>query len=67
MKFSDWVEKQRVGISRTKFLRNLSKQSGVSLQTLQFVAKGGRLSLYAKAQAVAGVTGGEVSVTELCE
>lgn len=67
MRFDAWVEEQRGSKSRTRFLRDLADGSGVSLQTLQFVAKGGRVSLYSKAQAIAEATGGAVTIPELCE
>ena len=67
MKFEDWVEEKRGDESRTKFLRSFAELSGVSLQTLQFIAKGGRISLYPKAQCISEATGGKVSVPELCE
>ena len=67
MKFEDWVEKKRGKTARTQFLRTFADQSGVSLQTLQSVAKGGRMSLYAKAQAISDATKGEVSIKDLCE
>lgn len=68
MKFEEWVDKQRGSeTTRTSFLKQLSKTCGVSLQTLQYAAKGGRISLYNKAQAIADATDGDVSVSELCE
>ncbi len=67
MKFEDWVEEERGDESRTKFLRDFSKKSSVSLQTLQFVVKGGRMSIYGKALAISDATGGKVSIPELCE
>jgi DNA-binding transcriptional regulator YdaS (Cro superfamily) len=67
MKFEDWVEDQRGEESRTRFLRTMADRTGVSLQTLQFVAKGGRVSLYSKASTISEATGGLVTVPELCE
>lgn len=67
MKFDKWVDKKRKKESRTAFLREFSKECGVSLQTLQFVVKGGRVSFYHKAKAISEGTKGAVRVVELCE
>lgn len=67
MNFKEWVDRERGEDSRTTFLRVFSKKCDVSLQTLQFVVKGGRVSFYHKAQAISSATDGAVSVPELCE
>lgn len=67
MRFEDWVDQERGEESRTRFLRGFSKKTEVSLQTLQFAVKGGRMSFYTKAQAISEATSGEVSIPELCE
>ena len=67
MNFCDWVDEQRGEISRTAFLREFSARTAVSLQTLQFVMKGGRMSFYHKAQAISQGTHDAVSIQELCE
>lgn len=67
MIFCDWVDEQRGEESRTTFLRGFSERTGVSLQTLQFVMKRGRISFYHKAKAISEGTDSAVSVQELCE
>jgi len=68
MRFKEWVKRERGDkMSRTAFLSGFSKKTGVSLQTLQFVVKGGLMSLYPKAKAISDGTDGEVSIAELCE
>jgi len=67
MTFEAWVESERGVVTRTKFLKQVAVSTGVSLQTLQFVAKGGRVSLYHKAQIISDATKGAVSIRELCE
>lgn len=67
MKFSAWVDQQRGDDTRTEFLMSFSEECGVSLQTLRFVMRGGRISFYHKARNISDKTGGEVSVQELCE
>ncbi len=67
MKFEDWVEKNRRNYSRTQFLKNFSEKTGVSLQTLQHAARGGRMGRYQKAAAISKGTDGCVAIEELCE
>jgi len=68
MKFEEWVDREKGEVvSRTTFLREFSTKCDVSLQTLQFVVKGGRISLYNKARDISVATGGDVSIPELCE
>jgi hypothetical protein len=67
MKFNKWVEREQGDQSRTAFLKDFSKKCKVSLQTLQFVVKGGKISFYHRAQAISEATNDEVSIPELCE
>lgn len=67
MRFEEWVDSRRGEQTRTSFLRDFSERTEVSLQTLQFLAKGGRMSLYGKAKVISEATGDKVSVAELCE
>ncbi len=67
MKFEEWVESKRGDDSRTAFLRTFSKKCGVSVQTLQSVVKGARISFYQRAKAISEATGDEVTVQDLCE
>jgi len=69
MKLSEWVTKEvkEKKSNKTAVLKDLSENSGVSLVTLQSVAKGMPLSLYQKARSVQDATNQEVTVQELCE
>ncbi len=67
MKFSAWVDHKRGDETRTEFLTRFSEECGVSLQTLRFVMRGGRISFYHKARDISDKTEGGVSVQELCE
>lgn len=67
MKFDKWVAREQGDQSRTVFLKNFSKKCKVSLQTLQFVVKGGKVSFYQRAQAISQATNNEVTIQDLCE
>lgn len=51
---------------KTNILKELAKESGVSLLTLQNVERGGKIKLYDKALAISKATDGKVKVEELC-
>lgn len=67
MKFDKWIAREQGEQSRTAFLKDFSKKCKVSLQTLQFVAKGGKISFYVRAQAISQATNNEVTIPDLCE
>lgn len=69
MKFHEYVENQmkKTGERKTACLKRLAKKSGLSLLTLQKVEGGGRLVRYDKAIKLRDLTGGLVSIQEICE
>jgi len=69
MNFPDWIAMRVLREQRTKteILREISKESRVSLLTLQHLEKGGKLSRYEKAKAVERASEGAVTALELCE
>lgn len=69
MKLNTYVanEVKRTGENKTAILKRLSKESNVSLLTLQGVERGATLEMFSKAKAVSDATKGEVSVLELLD
>lgn len=73
MTLTEWIDQQldEHG-SRKDFCRGLSEKleaAGVpiSWQTLTNIDRGMRLTSYARAKALSDLTGGDVTVAELCE
>lgn len=69
MKLSEYVEERigATGHSKTKILKELSAESGVSLVTLLSAAKGMPITIYPKAKSIEKATDGKVTALELCE
>ena len=69
MKLNTYVasEVKRTGENKTAILKKLSKDSKVSLLTLQGVERGATLEMFSKAKAVSEATGGSVTVLELLD
>lgn len=70
MKLADWITLRVVattGGTRSAVYVELSKESGVSTQTIANVDRGMRLKTYDRAKALSDATDGAVTVAELCE
>ena len=69
MKLSEWVAKEvkKTGKNKTTILKELAKESNVSLLTLQGAERGATMRMYDKAKSVSDATGGKVKVADLCE
>jgi hypothetical protein len=69
VKFSEWLQKEaaKEKVSKTALIKRLSKESGVSVLTLQGLDRGAMLRRPDKAKAVVTATNGKVKLSEICE
>ena len=69
MRLEEWVAKKVKAevTTRSRVVKKLAADSGVSKVTLDYVLRGALMQKYDLARRVSEATGGEVSIQELCE